>query len=93
MKRLHHVRRIDTVVNYTNILRSAFAPIFFPQKITNPNCKHLKALKYEKVVRKMLVKLTPGQRMEAVGQCLGRVSRGRRGQGRYCRREAANAAG
>jgi hypothetical protein len=27
-------------VNFTNILRAAFAPIFLLQKITNLNCKH-----------------------------------------------------
>jgi len=30
-------------VNFTNILRAAFAPKAFCQKITNPNCKHIKA--------------------------------------------------
>ena len=30
-------------VNFTNILWAAFAPKSFCQKITNPNCKHLKA--------------------------------------------------
>jgi hypothetical protein len=40
-----------------------FAPKSFRQKITNPNCKHLKLrkkLSYEKAARKILVKLTPG---------------------------------
>ena len=32
-----------TGVNFTNILWAAFAPKSFCQKITNPNCKHLKA--------------------------------------------------
>ena len=31
-------------VNFTNILWAAFAPKSFCQKITNPNCKHLKAV-------------------------------------------------
>ncbi len=31
-------------VNFTNILGAAFAPKSFWQKITNPNCKHLKAV-------------------------------------------------
>jgi hypothetical protein len=31
-------------VNFTNILRAAFAPNSFRQKITNPYCKHLKAV-------------------------------------------------
>jgi hypothetical protein len=49
-------------VNFTNILWAAFAPKSFCQKITNPNCKHIKAaqkLSYEKAARKILVKLTP----------------------------------
>jgi hypothetical protein len=29
-------------VNFTNILLAAFAPKAFHQKITNPNCKHIK---------------------------------------------------
>jgi len=32
----HHT--IRTVVNFTNILHAAFAPIFFRQKITKQNC-------------------------------------------------------
>ena len=43
------------VVNFTNILRVAFATIFLHQKITNPNCKYRKAAQN---TRKMLVKLT-----------------------------------
>ncbi len=31
-------------VNFTNILQAAFAPIFFSQKITEPNCKKKNAL-------------------------------------------------
>ncbi len=31
-------------VNFTNILLAAFAPKSFRQKITNPNCKHLKGV-------------------------------------------------
>jgi hypothetical protein len=31
-------------VNFTNILCAAFAPKSFRQKLTNPNCKHLKAV-------------------------------------------------
>ncbi len=31
-------------VNFTNIWFAAFAPKSFRQKITNPNCKHLKAV-------------------------------------------------
>ena len=32
-----------SVVNFTNILQVAFVLIYFCQKITNPNCKHIKA--------------------------------------------------
>jgi hypothetical protein len=49
-------------VNFTNILRAAFAPKPFRPKITNPNCKHIKGAQkrlYEKAACKMLVKLTP----------------------------------
>ncbi len=31
-------------VNFTNILWATFVPKSFPQKITNPNCKHLRAV-------------------------------------------------
>ncbi len=31
-------------VNFTNILGATFAPKSFHQKITNPNCKHIKAV-------------------------------------------------
>jgi hypothetical protein len=30
-------------VNFTNILRASLAPKAFCHKITNPNCKHIKA--------------------------------------------------
>ncbi len=33
-----------TCVNFTNILWAAFAPKSFWQKITNPNCKHIKVV-------------------------------------------------
>jgi hypothetical protein len=32
------------VVNFINILQAAFAPIFFSQKITKPNCNKRKAV-------------------------------------------------
>jgi hypothetical protein len=35
----------QNLVNFTNILRVAFAPIYFLQKISNLNCKKRKALK------------------------------------------------
>ncbi len=50
--------RILSGVNFTNILWAAFAPKSFRQKITNPNCKHIKELWYEKIACKILVKLT-----------------------------------
>jgi len=50
------------VVNFTNILQAAFAPIFFCHKITNPKIREKlhQTLLYDKADRKMLVKLTPG---------------------------------
>jgi hypothetical protein len=33
-------------VNFTNILRAAFAPKAFCHKITNPNCKLIKAMTF-----------------------------------------------
>jgi len=45
-------------VNFT-----AFAPKSFHQKVTNPNCKHLKAAQktlVHKAAHKILVKLIPG---------------------------------
>jgi hypothetical protein len=49
-------------VNFSNILRAAFAPIFFPKKMTKPNRKHRKAYQntfVQKGAFKKLVKLTP----------------------------------
>jgi hypothetical protein len=37
--------KLISAINFTNILQTAFAPISFHQKITNTNCKHIKALK------------------------------------------------
>jgi len=37
--------KFTVVVNFTNIFEAAFELIFFCQKITNPNCKHMKTLK------------------------------------------------
>jgi len=57
-------RIIWTVFNFINILRAAFAPIFFQQKITKANCSVreilCKALSFEKAAGKMLMKSTPG---------------------------------
>ncbi len=53
-------------VNFTNIWWTAFAPKSICQKITKPNCKHIKAaqkLSCEKAAHKILVKLTPGGRL------------------------------
>ncbi len=48
-----------TIVNFTNILRAAFMPIFLFLKYKH---KKLQAkFLYSKAVRKMLVKLTPGR--------------------------------
>jgi hypothetical protein len=53
-------------VNFTNILLAAFAPKSFRQKITNPTCKHIKAMQkkllYKKSAHKILVKMRPGGR-------------------------------
>ncbi len=46
-------------VNFSNILEAVFVLIFFYQKITNPNCRHIKdskTLLYEKAAGKMLIK-------------------------------------
>jgi len=37
------MKQVQLVVNFINILRAAFAPIFLCQKITNPNCTYGKA--------------------------------------------------
>ncbi len=53
----------STGVNFTNFLWAAFAPKSFRQKITNPNCNHIKVaqkLSYKKAAHKILLKLTPG---------------------------------
>ncbi len=53
----------NPAVNFTNIVWAAFAPKSFHQKITNPNCKHIKAAQktfVQKAARKMFMKLTPG---------------------------------
>jgi len=50
-------------VNIANNLGAAFAPIFFCQKISKPNCKYReklhKSISYQKASRKIMVKLTP----------------------------------
>jgi hypothetical protein len=49
-------------VNFTNIIRAAFAPIFLRQKSLILKSKYKKVLRkhlYEKVARKMLMKLAP----------------------------------
>ncbi len=42
-------------VNFTNILRATFVPKSFCQKITNPNCNHIKAVQKTFVHKKLLV--------------------------------------
>ncbi len=56
--------KLTHVVNVTNILQAAIASIFFPQKIQSQTSIRetlCKALLYKKGVRKMLVKLKPGE--------------------------------
>jgi hypothetical protein len=50
------------LVNFTSILRQAFAPLFLRRKSTNLKCKYKKPrcnYSWEKAASKMLVKLTP----------------------------------
>ncbi len=50
-------------VNFTNIKRAAFAPIFLHKKVQTLKVSTkswAKTLSYKKAVRKMLVELTPG---------------------------------
>jgi len=47
--------KLTPAVNFTNILQAAFGPISLQQKITNPNCKHMKAAQ-NTFVKKLLVK-------------------------------------
>jgi hypothetical protein len=66
-------------VNFTNILWAAFAPKSFRQKITNPNCKHIKAAQkifYEKAAHKILVKLTPWRHILLTAEDKGKVADG-----------------
>jgi hypothetical protein len=55
----------SSVVNFTNILRAAFAPIFLLKKVltlhVSTNKLHIKLL-YRYSARKALVKLTPGKK-------------------------------
>ena len=44
------------IVNFTNILQAAFAPISFCQKITNPNCKHNKSSAKHFHMKTLLIK-------------------------------------
>jgi hypothetical protein len=32
------LKKLTTIVNFTNILQAAFVPLFFQQKIAKPNC-------------------------------------------------------
>jgi len=54
--------KLIPVVNFTNIIKVAFAPIFFCQKNTKWNCKYAKAAQntfVQKGAHKMLLKLIP----------------------------------
>jgi hypothetical protein len=54
--------KLTPVVNFIKILRAAFTPIFFCQKLQSQTVireKLRKALSYEKVESKVLMKLTP----------------------------------
>ncbi len=49
-----------SVVNFTNILRAAFAPAFFQQKIVKSYRKVWRNTLEQKAAHKMLLRLTPG---------------------------------
>jgi len=54
--------KLTPVVNFNNILRTAFSPIYFCQKNTKPNFSYRKAMQntsIQKAANKMLAKLTP----------------------------------
>jgi len=54
--------KLTPVVNFIHILQAAFAPIFLHQKLQSQTVsreKQCKTLLYEKVWRKILMKLTP----------------------------------
>jgi hypothetical protein len=55
--------QLNSIVNFINILQVVFAPILLRQKNTKPKYitreRLRKALLYEKVARRMLMKLTP----------------------------------
>jgi len=44
------------IINFTNVLQAIFAPIFFCQKITNPNCNKRKTAKSTFFTKKVRVK-------------------------------------
>jgi hypothetical protein len=50
------VDKAQSVVNFTDNLQAAFAPILFQQKITKPNYKHRKAAQNKFCTKKLLVK-------------------------------------
>jgi len=59
--RLHRGSSFHPAVNFINNLRADFTPNFFQQKITNPNCKHMKDAHntfVQKTAHKMLVNNT-----------------------------------
>jgi len=58
------ILKLPSAVNFINILRAAFAPIFLRKKLQSQNItreKLLKILFLEKGAHKMLIKLTPGE--------------------------------
>ncbi len=59
--------KLTPVVNFINVLRAAFAPVFFPfakkfqiQTVTREKLSKNDFV-YKKAARKMLAELTPGQ--------------------------------
>ncbi len=56
-------------VNVTNILWAAFAPKTSRQKITNPNCKHLKAAEKNFHMKKLLLKYWWNWHQVSIWQC------------------------
>jgi hypothetical protein len=70
--------KLKSVVNFTNILQTAFVPVFFCQKITKPNFNYRIATQktsIQKSAHKMLMKLKPGQHGEEVSYSLDLLHR------------------
>ncbi len=84
---------LATGVNFTNILWAAFGPKSFRRKITNPNCKHIRAAQktfVKKAARKILVKQVtvrlsfPGRRSTPAVICLPTATSRRSGSASAC---------